>query len=600
MRRLALTTAVAVGLFALACTDDRQEGPTEPASLAPTAKSPCPSSDPIQSQICALFPPTDNLKSASDFYNNIQTKVRQGREREAQARAVDLVNFTFKQFYAGKLLDPPGSLTTAGGVVLLTCDVLDYVGSGWADCDADLETGLTPTTSPHSTIQICGPAGCLVRPEDKHSGVSVPPGACPSLCIISVDPIQATTPREGPLQTDLDQYLLFREFKLFASFTEFSVPVIVGICHLDPGDGDFAPLDAATEQRLRLAHPHPFLAEQIEILNKVAAPFLDCSDFDSADEEVPSFEEEGGTFLQGRLGSAGRALGRALVPILEGLLPEPAEASMVGGCCLGGATTKFSPFAAVDPFSGSDILSGVNSSDDGLSLINSQTGAVSFVGRLDPNTNLYTTPVAMGVRPSDGEIFVWNNSGDGTSASAETGVLLTVDPGTGQGTPVNSSTPSQGSLGALAFSPSGALYGFADRVVTPEEGSPYLVSDLVSVSPSTGVKTLIAQLSEELRIGGADLSCGGTLYGVELSTGSERLVTVDVTTGTVTVIGTLSPGISVIGSIVFDQFGTLIGSAGGTLFDINPTTGAVSNVRSVAGGSSPQGLGATRTCFGPS
>jgi WD40 repeat protein len=243
----------------------------------------------------------------------------------------------------------------------------------------------------------------------------------------------------------------------------------------------------------------------------------------------------------------------------------------------------------------------VNSGDDGLSLINSQTGAVSFVGRLDPNTKRYTTPVAMAVRPSDGELFVWNNSGDGIDANAATGVLLTVDPGTGQGTPVNSSTPPQGDIGALAFSPGGSLYGLADRFESDGEGGGQLVSDLVSVNPATGVKTLIGALGSGLRVAGADFSCGGVLYGVEINPfGTERLVTIDVATGTATVVATLSQDIGVIGSIVF-HFGTLIGSADGKLFDINTATGAVSNVRSIVGGSSPQGLGTKHSCFsGPS
>ena len=597
MRRLTLTTAVAVGLFALACTDERQEGPTEPASTAKAAK-PCTGTlDDIQSQICALFRPTDNLTSAWDFYNNILTKLTKDPEA-AQARAFDLVNFTFKQFYAGKLLDPDGAgaTTTWDGVVTLTCEVLGKVGG---DC-GDLASLPPSSPSTHATTQICGPDGCLVLPEDKHSGVSVPPEACPSPCIISVNPIPATSPRQGPLDTSLDQYLLFRDFTLVADFDEFAVPVIVGICHLDPGDGDFAPPDAATEQRLRLAHPDPDNSEAIEILEKVNAPFLDCSDFDQFNDEVPSFTEEGADLLQRRLGSASRAVGRALVPILQSLLPEPAEAAVLGSCCLGGATSKFSPWAAVDPFSGGDILSGVNSSDDGLSLINSQTGEVSFVGRLSPNTNLYTTPVAMGVRPSDGKLFAWNNSGDGSNASAQTGVLLTVDPGTGLGTPVNSSTPPQGSIGALAFSSGGVLYGFADRGEVTESGT-ILVSDLVSIDPSTGVKTMIGPLGSGIRIGGADFSCSGVLYGVELSnTGSERLVTIDLTTGAATVVAPLSPSVGVIGSIVF-SFGTLVGSANGNLFDINPASAAVSNVRSIAGFSNPQGLGTTHPCFlGPS
>jgi hypothetical protein len=585
MRRLTLATALVGGLLALSCTDEGQEGPTEPPSIK-AAPTPCPSSDPIQSQICALFPPPDLLKSASDLYNNLNTKLRQGRTAEAQARAFDLVNFTFKQFYAGKLLDPNGggsSPTTWEAVVILTCDVLDKVGD---DC-GDLPSLPPSSPSSHATTQVCGPAGCLVLPEDKHSGVSIPAGACPSPCIISVNPIPATSPRQGPLVTQLDQYLLFRDYALSASFNEFAKPVLVGICHLDPGDGDFAPPDAATERRLQLAHPDPS-GEGIEILDKVAAPFLDCSDFDSTDDEVPSFEEEGGSFLQGRIGSAGRALGRALVPVLQRLLPEPAEAAMVGGCCLGGLTSKFSPFAAVDPFSGPNILSGVNSSDDGLSLINSQSGEVSFVGRLDPNPNLYATPIAMGVRPSDGELFVWNNSGDGTEpCCASTGVLLTVDPSTGQGTPVSTSTPPQGSLGALAFSPGGDLFGVATA--------------LYSVSTTTGVKTQIGSgLGSGLNVAAADFDCNGTLYGVELTLNStQRLVTINTTTGAATVVRDLSTDIGRIGSILFTQSGTLIGSSfggpsGNILFDIDQLTGTVSNIRSTS--APPQGLGVVRTC----
>ncbi len=609
MRRLAMAATLVGSLIALSCTDERQEGPTEPPSAAAAPKL-CPSTDPIQSQICVLFPPTDLLKSASDFYNNLKTKLSKD-PAAARVRAFELVNFTFKQFYAGKLLDPngPTAPTTWEAVVTLTCDVLAKVG---ADC-GDLASLPPPSPSIHATTQVCGPAGCLVRPEDKHSGVSVPPDACPTPCIISVNPLPVNhgSPRDGPLShlTDLDQYPLFRDFALSANFDDFElpgyfdVPVLVGICHLSPADGPFAPPDDATEKRLRLAHPDPNNSEAIEILDKVNAPFLDCSDlFASNDEFTPPPEPDFGArpLHLGAFASAAQAvLMQALDPVLQTLLPEPAEAAVLGECCLGGSTRKFSPWAAVDPFSGPEILSGVNASDDGFSLINSQSGAVSFIGRLDANTNLYTTPVAMAVRPSDGRVFVWNNSGDGTNPSAATGVLLTVDPGTGRATPVNNSTAPQGSVGALAFSPSGVLYGLADRGEETESGF-ILVSDLVSIDPSTGVKTLIGELGSELRIGGADFSCGGVLYGVELAIGPQRLVTIDVGTGTASVVGTLTPDVDVIGSIVF-HFGTLIGSAGNKLFDINPTNGAVSNIRSIVGGSTPQGLGSNTPCFiGPS
>jgi len=226
------------------------------------------------------------------------------------------------------------------------------------------------------------------------------------------------------------------------------------------------------------------------------------------------------------------------------------------------------------------LLYGVNSSTDGLSVYDSRTGAGSFIGPLDPTTNRYTTPIAMTLRQTDSKLFVWSNSGD-----AGNGVLLTVDPSTGLGTSV--STTPQGQLSALAFSPGGALYGVDDA--------------LYAVDPSTGVKTSIGSLGLGLRVAGADFGCDGVLYGVELSLGPERLVSIDLTTGAATVLGTLSQDIGIIGSIAFMPVtGTLVGSAfgalGDILFDLS-LTGAVTNVRPItATGGAPQGMASNRIC----
>jgi hypothetical protein len=224
---------------------------------------------------------------------------------------------------------------------------------------------------------------------------------------------------------------------------------------------------------------------------------------------------------------------------------------------------------------------GVNSNDDGLSTIDLTTGAVSFIGRLSSNLNLYATPIAMAVSPASNTIYVWNNSGDGTTEGASTGVLLTVNPTTGQATPVSATTPGQGSLGALAFSPNGALFG--------------INSELFSVNPTTGVKTLIGPLG--MRVVAADFDCSGTLYGVEFSTTSQRLVTINVVTGAATAVAILSQNVGLVQSIFFTQSGTLVGAASGApgiLFDINPSTGAVSNIRST---DLMQGLGGARSCI---
>jgi hypothetical protein len=431
MRRRVALTALAVSLIVVSCTDERQVGPTGPSSTAATSKS-CPSSDPIQQQICALFRPNDNLASASDFYNNIKTKFTKD-PAAALARALDLVNFTFKQYYAGKLLDPngPADPTTPGAAVKLSCDL--YALFSTATCpitSGDLST----TSGEHSTLQPCGPAGCLVLPPDKHSGVSVPKDALTGLAFIKIDPLPATTPREGPLDTPKDQYLLFRQFELLGANT-FAKDALVGICHLDPADGDFAPPTAAVNGRLKLARN---TGEGIEEFDRVAAPFLDCSDFNSSDEEVPVFEVGSARFLQGQLGSAGRMIGRALAPMLQVLLPEPAEAAvLLGSCCLGGTTNRLSPWGAVDSLSGQEV-----------SFFTDQASGETF----DPGGEFFST----------GYPLSWAYSSDGGSVNDATAypAVQVIDPTSGPRNGVNVT------VSLIPVSGSGTLSGTLTRTTS--------------------------------------------------------------------------------------------------------------------------------------
>lgn len=233
------------------------------------------------------------------------------------------------------------------------------------------------------------------------------------------------------------------------------------------------------------------------------------------------------------------------------------------------------------------MLYGVNSNDDGLSIIDLVNGKVTFIGPLDPDPYIFVTPIAMAVRPSDGKLFVWNNSDDIT-----TGVLLTVDKCMGLATPVDSTTPPQGQMAALAFGPDGTLYGFGKHTEDPTYG-------LYTIDTSTGVRTLFFELGS-LRIGGADFDASGTLYGVELTQfHAQKLVTIDLINETVNIIVTLSENI-IIGSIVFDEYGTLIGSGYNItddediIFDIDTATGTVSNSQAIY--SSPQGMAFAPPC----
>jgi len=234
----------------------------------------------------------------------------------------------------------------------------------------------------------------------------------------------------------------------------------------------------------------------------------------------------------------------------------------------------------------SEILYGVESGTDGLSVYDPVTGDANFIGELDgdPLVNNFSTPIAMAVRPSDGTIFVWNNSSGSPPGPWElTYELLTVDPATGLATEVDPLASPQGQLGALVFTPDGRLFGLDHTSET-----------LVEIDPATGLFVVGSTVDLGLGITAADSDACGVIYGVELNGGAERFVTIDPTTGAVTDINDLNPEVGVIGSIVFDPDGNLIGSSfggslGKVLFDIDLATGAVSNIRSTQTAS--QGLG---------
>jgi hypothetical protein len=217
------------------------------------------------------------------------------------------------------------------------------------------------------------------------------------------------------------------------------------------------------------------------------------------------------------------------------------------------------------------VLYAVNSTDDGLSRIDVATGQSEFIGRLSLTPGVYSGPSAMAIRPQDGKIFVWNNSNGATT----TGELLTVNPQSGRATRVNATTPPQGELSALTFVGE-ELYG--------------LERDLFSIDPETGRKTLIMSLSG-YDVLGADAPDDRTVYAL---TADRKVITVDLAQLRITKTVTLSTNVGTPGSLACDPLThVVVGSAtsllqGGLLFDVNPNTGKVSNLRSVL--HAPQGM----------
>jgi predicted outer membrane repeat protein len=232
-----------------------------------------------------------------------------------------------------------------------------------------------------------------------------------------------------------------------------------------------------------------------------------------------------------------------------------------------------------------ELLYGVNSGEDRLSIIDPATGVSTTVGPLDPDPGRVLTPVAMAVRPSDRQIFVWNNDSPDRA-------LLAVDRCTGLGTQVEPTTPPQRVVQALAFGPQDALLGLGLRLDVVDGA-------LLAIDATSGEVTQISTLPG--LPAGADFAAG-YLYALR-STGAgiQEIIRIDPESGALTEIARLTEDVGTVGSMVFDEFGNLLGSGrggpyGDILFDLDPGDGSVSNIRSVSGGSAPQGLGFAPAC----
>jgi hypothetical protein len=221
------------------------------------------------------------------------------------------------------------------------------------------------------------------------------------------------------------------------------------------------------------------------------------------------------------------------------------------------------------------VLFAVNSSDDGLSFLDPATGISTFMNRLSPNVNLMVTPTAMAARPSDGALFVWNNSDEGASAGA---YLVRVNACTGRGTRINVDALNV-NIHALAFSPTGTLYGLQS----------FPSNTLMIINQTTGSLTPVGPLQFQdgpaFSPSGADFGPDGSLYAASRA---GQLVTVDVSTGGLTLVGVMAPNQSDVQSIAFAPSGQLIGAAGGQLFDISITDATVTNFRNAS--RAPQGM----------
>lgn len=366
-RRLFFAASVAA-LAVLGC-NDRDAGPTAPASSDPTQQ--ITSAEDIDALLESLFRPGDQLRSVTSFFNYIKTKVRQERYADAQARVVVLSQFTMDQLAAGKLLDPNGEAAPSQELQIasLFCELTNYARDPGTTAELDCADHLADAGAVETgggTIGFVGPAGGTVTTPEGWGGIQLPPGAVNQFVTLTILPIAPNfPPLDGPLNTELDQYPLFFNFSVFPAGLagegeDFAEAAIVGMCQLDVGDGPFAPPTTEVEARLQIAHN--IGEEGFEILEKVYAPFLTCGDLTSEDPQFPppgpvinAVPASGDGGLASFASAGWQRVTGVMSPVFDALLPTPAHAAVLGGCCLGGLATKLSPFGAVDPESNNEV-----------------------------------------------------------------------------------------------------------------------------------------------------------------------------------------------------------------------------------------------------
>jgi alpha-tubulin suppressor-like RCC1 family protein len=321
----------------VACTgrSDRSPLPTQPSvtqnrNVAPNRAA---LEARINTLINALYAPPDQGRVFAQFAQ-VKAQVASGQTSSAQAALVAFFGSTLADLKGGVLQDPNGaqSPTTAEALTELLDDVAVFGGM-----PAPIPS--PSTLSGDGAVAVLGSSGGTVVTSGGFGGVRFPAGALPADVIVVVTRLPSpTVPKTGPLPTGLDQYPLFYDFSTFPTVAHFTQPVTVAICRLEVGD-PFAPATETIADRLQLAHPDPANPATIERLDRVDADFVACDGVSLA-SAASTFS--GGTFAARALASlagAGARLARLFVP-------TPAYA-VHGG--LGGLTSSFSPFGAVDP-----------------------------------------------------------------------------------------------------------------------------------------------------------------------------------------------------------------------------------------------------------
>jgi len=315
-------------LFISACSDN---GPTEPAAAPPVQASIVPSGCPTVAQtanmIVTLYPARSGERLvAAATYAAILLYINTRHQADARTLVFRLLDFTFKQFNAGRLLGG-GSLATRQTLLAFETGLYCTVGLP--------TTGLTLPGDPGSSgtvnkVVFPSPNTQNVLTGDGNSGVQIPPNSfnTPAV-VVTISVIPGPT---HPLNTTLDQYGPFYDVKVTPE-SAITANLTVGLCLADGFE-----------------IPTVFIAHNVtQTVNNVPTPGIEVlppgpsiPGLCTTQSTAMSGREMLDLAMRGELRRAGSELGSV---IANALLPENAYAGSGGKT---GTTKAFSPFGGVD------------------------------------------------------------------------------------------------------------------------------------------------------------------------------------------------------------------------------------------------------------
>jgi hypothetical protein len=318
MRSLA-TAALASLVVLAACTDEPAKTPTEPVQQQPQfdrrPPSSCPNAIQIGVQIAQVFKgPGPTLIAEAKFAVIVAAMAKHDVAKAVKAMTA-FSEYILQQYQAGNLQGGKSD-DTAKKVTTLINSLFCFVG-------------LTPPNIPLGALGPDAGVGVVDQntgsttftTDTKFAGIQIPSGAATTPTVVTITRL----PDNTLLSTPLDQYPAFYEYHATPD-GPFASDVVVGVCTGQNVTGELF-------NRLKIAHN---VGTGVEILQKVPAPFLDCTNLQIIGLQF----NRPGLFY----GMVMRGL-RSLAPYV---LPEEAHAVALAQPGSGGSAKGFSPFGAVD------------------------------------------------------------------------------------------------------------------------------------------------------------------------------------------------------------------------------------------------------------